>query len=74
MNGHPISPFDTIIEPPDSPINSPGFYMLKTINYRLQERLMKEKLAPPKKKFDFFFRGIVLSHPWGALGPKKHFF
>ena len=33
MNGHPISPFDTIIEPWDSPINSPGFYELKTKHF-----------------------------------------
>ena len=50
MNGHPTRPFDTIIEPVDSPMNSLGFYGLKTPNYRLQERLISKKLVPPKKK------------------------
>ena len=50
MNGHPRSPFDTIIEPVDSPMYQPGFYAFKPCNYGLQERLISKKAAPPQKK------------------------
>ena len=76
MNGHPIGPFCMIIEPVDSPIDSPGFYMLKTIDYWLQERVMNEKLIQKMQKHgpNIFFQGMFFFHPWGPRGPPKKLF
>ena len=41
MKDHFLKPFYTIIEPVDSPIDSPGFYKLKTVNYTAQTQLKK---------------------------------
>ena len=74
MNGHPISPFDTRICGGESPINSPGFYELKTINYRLQERLMKEKPSQKKKMTPTIFcSGNLLISSLGTLGTQFFF-
>ena len=68
MNGHPRAALDTRIEPPDSPMNRGGFYEFKTISDGLQERLISKQVV---QSFfpTFFFRGIVFTHPRGALGP-----
>ena len=66
MNGHPISPFDTRICGGESLMNSPGFYKLKTHNYRLQKRVMKETLKQKSHQKMFFAESpnLIPGTPW----------
>ena len=72
MNGHARAALDTIIEPPDSPMNSAGFYAFKPYNYGLEERLMSKK--PTHHVFPTIFFGESFFLIPGGPEPQKFFF
>ena len=70
MNGHPRAALDPIIEPPDSPMNSAGFYGFKTMKYTPQNRFIsKNVLRHIFFRPTFFSGGMFFFHPRGPRGP-----